>query len=52
LAGKMKMTLDLARARRESFVALLALNEIENAFLAMSQHKPSIGAPARRCKFK
>jgi hypothetical protein len=34
----MKMTLDLARARRESFVALLALNEIEDAFLAVSQH--------------
>ena len=52
LASKMKMTLDLARARGESFVALLALNEIEDAFLAMSQHKPSIGAAVRRCKFK
>jgi hypothetical protein len=52
LTGKMKMTLDLARARGKSFVALLALNEIENAFLAMSQHKPSIGGAVGRCKFK
>jgi len=30
------MTLDFARARSESFVALLALNEIQNASLSIS----------------
>jgi hypothetical protein len=46
------MALDLARARRDSFVALLALDEIEDALLSLSQHELSIGASVRRCKFK
>ena len=36
LTGESKMTLDFARARSESFVALLALNEIQNASLSIS----------------
>jgi hypothetical protein len=30
--------LNLARARRDSFFPLLALDEIENVFLTMCQH--------------
>src|SRR5207302_4466794 len=44
LAREMKMTLDLARARSESVLALFALDEIENLFLALSQHELSIAA--------
>jgi hypothetical protein len=36
LTGKSKMALNFARARSESFVALLALNEIQNASLSIS----------------
>jgi hypothetical protein len=32
--------LDLARARGDSFLPLLALNKIENSFLAVRQHDP------------
>jgi hypothetical protein len=32
------MILDFARARRDSFLALLGLNEIENASLPIGQH--------------
>jgi hypothetical protein len=32
------VTLDFARARRNSFLALLALNEIEDVSLALGQH--------------
>src|SRR5256885_8725456 len=35
LAGKTKMTLNFARARRQAAVALLVLNEIENFSLAL-----------------
>jgi hypothetical protein len=52
LTGETKMALNFARARREPFFALLALNEIENALLSVRQHELSIGAPGRRCKFK
>ena len=38
LAGEPKMTLDLARARRDAFLALLALDEIENVSLPIGQH--------------
>jgi hypothetical protein len=46
------MTLDFPRARGESFVALLALDEMKNASLSLSQHELSISALVRRCKFK
>jgi hypothetical protein len=46
------MSLDFARARRDSFFALFALDEIENFSLPLSQHEPSIGALSGRCKFK
>ena len=36
LTGESKVTLDFARARSESCVALLALNEIQNASLSIS----------------
>ena len=52
LTGESKMTLDFARARSESFVALLALDKIENAFLPLRQHELSISVLVRRCKFK
>src|SRR6266480_839184 len=52
LTGETKMALDLPRARRDSFLALLALDEIEDALLSLRQHELSIGAPRRRCKFK
>ena len=35
LACKTEMTLDFARARGDTFLALLALNEIENVSLAL-----------------
>ena len=38
LARKPKMLLNLARARRDAFFPLLALDEIENAFLTTCQH--------------
>ena len=52
LTGEPKMTLDLARARGQSALSLLALNKIENFSLPLSQHELSIGALTRRCKFK
>src|SRR5256885_15899178 len=52
LTGESKMALDLARARRDSFFPLLALDEIEDALLSLSQHKLSIGASACGRKFK
>jgi hypothetical protein len=52
LTGESKVALDLARARRDSFVALLSLDEIEDASLSISQHELSIGASVRQCKFK
>ena len=52
LAGEMKMTLDLARARRETALTLFALDEIENFSLPFRQHELSIGALRTRCKFK
>src|SRR5215467_8432033 len=36
LTGKPKMTLDFTRARRDAFLALLALDEIQNFFLSVS----------------
>jgi hypothetical protein len=39
LAGEPKMILDLARARRDTFLALLALNEIKDASLPLCQHE-------------
>src|SRR5205823_7155284 len=44
LTREMKMTLDLARARGQSALALFALDEIEDLFLALSQHELSIAA--------
>src|SRR6267143_3182373 len=38
LAGETEVVLDFARARRDSFLALLGLNEIEHAFLPTGQH--------------
>jgi len=38
LAGETKMTLDFARAWRNPFLALLALDKIENVFLTVRQH--------------
>src|SRR3984893_8313862 len=38
LAGETKMALDFARAWRNSFLALLALDKIENVFLTVRQH--------------
>src|SRR5437868_5587908 len=52
LTGEAKMALDLARARGDSFFALLALDEIEDAFLSLRQHERSIGVSGRGCKFK
>src|SRR5207237_1571990 len=42
LAGEMEMALDFTRARGQSFFALLALDEIEDAFLPLSQPYVSI----------
>ena len=44
LAREMKMTLDLARARSESALALFALDKIENFSLPLRQHELSIAA--------
>ncbi len=52
LTGETKMALDLARARGDSFFALLALDKIEDALLSFRQHELSIGALACRRKFK
>src|SRR5437763_1067339 len=38
LAGETEVVLNFARARRDSFLALLGLNEIEYAFLPIGQH--------------
>ena len=38
LAGETKMALDFARAWRDPFLALLALDKIENVFLTVRQH--------------
>ena len=38
LAGETEVVLNFARARRDSFLALLGLNEIEHAFLPIGQH--------------
>src|SRR5262249_37177733 len=38
LTGEPEMILDFARARRHSRLALLALDEIENASLSLCQH--------------
>ena len=38
LARESEVPLNLARAWRDSFFALLALDKIENVFLALSQH--------------
>src|ERR1041385_3366478 len=43
LTGEAEMTLDLARARRDSLFPLLALDKIENAFLTIGQHPTIIG---------
>ena len=38
LAGKTEMLLDFAGARRQTFVPLFALNEIQNIFLSGCEH--------------
>src|ERR1043166_8314256 len=43
LTGEAEMTLDLARARRDSLFPLLALDKIENVFLTIGQHPTMIG---------
>jgi hypothetical protein len=47
LAGESEMILDLARARGDALFALFALDEMENASLAVGQHELSIGASRR-----
>jgi hypothetical protein len=47
LTGETEMVLDFARARRESFLTLLTLDEIEHAFLPRSQHAFIVGPVAR-----
>jgi len=46
------MTLDFARARRDSSFALLALDKIENVFLPVGQHVSNDAARPAQCKFK
>jgi hypothetical protein len=46
------MILDFARARRHTFLALLALNKIQNASLPLCEHPEMIVQPARDSKFK
>ena len=43
LTGEAEVALDLASARRHAFLALLALDEIENALLPRGQHADIIG---------
>jgi hypothetical protein len=44
--------LNFARARRDSFLALLGLNEIEHAFLPIGQHVIILAGLLLRRKFK
>ena len=52
LTREPKMTLDFARARGDAFLALLALDKMEDVPLPIGQHELSIGGLPRRCKFK
>jgi hypothetical protein len=46
------MTLDFTRAWRHAFLALLALNEIQDASLPLRQHAGTIVQRGRYSKFK
>jgi hypothetical protein len=46
------MILDFARAGREPFLALLALNKIKNASLPLGQHVGMVAQRPQRSKFK
>jgi hypothetical protein len=52
LAGEPEMTLDFARARRNAFFPLLALNKIQHAPLPVGKHAGIILQRTESRKFK
>jgi hypothetical protein len=52
LAGEPEMTLDFARAWRNAFFPLLALNKIQHALLPVGKHAGTILQSMGSSKFK